>query len=79
MRHPLAVGQIGDAERAVQPRISCSPAKLRLLGEYRENRAGLIVHLTALHAEAAEHLAGLDHGSLPMDLTARFVGWARAR
>jgi len=37
------------------------------------------VHLTALHAEAAEHLAGLDHGSLPMDLTARFVGWARAR
>ncbi|MER7419795.1 flavin reductase [Micromonospora peucetia] len=57
----------------------CSPAKLRLLGEYRENRTGLIVHLSTLQAEAADQLAELDHGTRPADLAVRFVDWARAR
>ncbi|WBB65958.1 flavin reductase [Micromonospora sp. WMMD812] len=57
----------------------CSPAKLRLLGEYRHDRAALTVYLATLQAEAAEQLAGLDEGPLPVDLTDRFVAWARAR
>ncbi|MFG2104005.1 flavin reductase [Micromonospora echinaurantiaca] len=57
----------------------CSPAKLRLLGEYRHDRAALTVYLATLQAEAAEHLAALDQGPLPVDLTDRFVSWARPR
>jgi hypothetical protein len=53
----------------------CSAAKLRLLGEYRENRAALLVHLTALRDEAAAHHPGM---STP-DLDDRFVAWARCR
>ncbi|MFG3715778.1 flavin reductase [Micromonospora sp. NPDC047730] len=54
----------------------CSPAKLRLLAEYRTRRAGLLVYLRALKAEAAEQLAELDSGTPPADLDRRFVNWA---
>ncbi|NJP30513.1 flavin reductase [Micromonospora thermarum] len=57
----------------------CSPAKLRLLAEYRNDRATLLVYLATLQAEAAEQLAELDSGTSPADLTERFTGWARAR
>ncbi|MEO3780686.1 flavin reductase [Micromonospora sp. B11E3] len=52
----------------------CSPAKLRLLGEYREDRIGLLRHLAALQAEAAEELAQVVPSA---SLIERFTGWAR--
>ncbi|MER7891966.1 flavin reductase [Micromonospora sp. NPDC094482] len=55
----------------------CSPAKLRLLGEYRHDRAALTVYLATLQAEAAEELAALDQAPPPTDLTSRFLTWAR--
>ncbi|WFE52360.1 flavin reductase [Micromonospora sp. WMMD1155] len=51
----------------------CSPARLSLLGEYRDNRTGLLIYLAALLDEAAGDLPGHD------PLTDRFVTWARAR
>ncbi|MFC3503279.1 flavin reductase [Micromonospora krabiensis] len=57
----------------------CSSAKLRLLGEYRHDRAALTVYLATLQAEASEQLAGLDDGPPPGDLADRFVAWARPR
>ncbi|MFI5488718.1 flavin reductase [Micromonospora echinaurantiaca] len=57
----------------------CSPAKLRLLGEYRHDRAALLVYLATLQAEAAGQLAALDRHAQPVDLSERFTGWARAR
>ncbi|WP_433311721.1 flavin reductase [Micromonospora sp. CA-269861] len=51
----------------------CSPARLSLLGEYRENRIGLLIYLAALLYEASGDLAGHD------GLTDRFLTWARAR
>ncbi|WP_428963492.1 flavin reductase [Micromonospora fluostatini] len=57
----------------------CSAAKLRLLGEYRSDRAALTSHLAALQVEAAEHLAQLDGDVPPVDLTERFVGWTHPR
>ncbi|MCX4389250.1 flavin reductase [Micromonospora peucetia] len=57
----------------------CSPAKLALLGEYRNDRAALRVHLAALQAEAAAHLATLDGGTPPVGLAERFTGWTHAR
>lgn len=57
----------------------CSPAKLRLLGEYRNDRTALLVYLATLQAEAAEQLAELNSGTPPERLTERFTGWARAR
>ncbi|MGC4863924.1 flavin reductase [Micromonospora sp. DT53] len=51
----------------------CSPARLALLGEYREDRIGLLVYLATLLYEAAGDLAGHDR------LTDRFLTWARAR
>ncbi|MEV0429780.1 flavin reductase [Micromonospora sp. NPDC050495] len=57
----------------------CSPAKLRLLGEYREARTDLLIYLAVCAAEAAEQLAG-HHGDVPpAALYDRFVGWARPR
>ena len=57
----------------------CSPAKLRLLAEYRQDRTALLVYLATLQVEAAEQLAELD-GSMPPDnLAERFTAWARAR
>ncbi|MFI6261379.1 flavin reductase [Micromonospora sp. NPDC051006] len=55
----------------------CSPAKLRLLGEYRHDRAALTVYLATLQAEAAEELAALDQAPAPTDLTNRFLTWTR--
>ncbi|WP_327041697.1 flavin reductase [Micromonospora ureilytica] len=51
----------------------CSPARLALLGEYREDRIGLLIYLATLLYEAAGDLAGNDR------LTDRFITWARAR
>ncbi|WP_240639126.1 flavin reductase [Micromonospora ureilytica] len=51
----------------------CSPARLALLGEYREDRIGLLVYLATLLYEATGDLAGHDR------LTDRFITWARAR
>ncbi|QGN49591.1 flavin reductase [Micromonospora sp. WMMD558] len=56
----------------------CSPAKLRLLGEYRDDRTALLVYLAMLQTEAAEQLAELD-STPPANLTERFIAWARAR
>ncbi|MFI0792538.1 flavin reductase [Micromonospora rubida] len=52
----------------------CSPAKLRLLGEYRENRVGLLLHLATLQVEAARELAEVVPS---VRLAERFTGWAR--
>ncbi|KAB1128514.1 flavin reductase [Micromonospora sp. NPDC049060] len=57
----------------------CSPAKLRLLGEYRHDRAALTVHLATLQVEAAAQLVALDPGVSPAQLADRFVSWARPR
>ncbi|MEW2379285.1 flavin reductase [Micromonospora sp. NPDC047812] len=57
----------------------CSAAKLRLLGEYRHDRAALTVHLATLQAEAAAQLATLDPGVSPARLADRFLSWARPR
>ncbi|MER5332684.1 flavin reductase [Micromonospora sp. NPDC002717] len=57
----------------------CSAAKLRLLAEYRTDRAALLVHLATLQAEAGEQLAASERAPAPGDLTERFTGWARAR
>ncbi|MEU4475276.1 flavin reductase [Micromonospora sp. NPDC023888] len=51
----------------------CSPARLALLGEYREDRIGLLVYLATLLDEAAGDIEGRDR------LTDRFLTWARAR
>lgn len=53
----------------------CSAAKLRLLGEYRNDRLALTVYLATLQAEAGEHLTEVD----PARLTERFLAWTRAR
>ncbi|SCF15818.1 hypothetical protein GA0070607_6258 [Micromonospora coriariae] len=57
----------------------CSPAKVRLLAEYRTDRAALLTHLAALGVEAARDLAGLGPDTPPTDLVERFTGWASAR
>ncbi|MGC5029306.1 flavin reductase [Micromonospora sp. DT229] len=54
----------------------CSAAKLRLLGRYREDRAGLLTHLAALHEEAAAELGDVISAVILLD---RFVSWARVR
>ncbi|WP_245722266.1 flavin reductase [Micromonospora matsumotoense] len=57
----------------------CSPARLALLGEYREDRTALLFYLGTLLGEAMSDLATLHDGVTPPDLTARIVTWARAR
>ncbi|MER7458600.1 flavin reductase [Micromonospora sp. NPDC126480] len=57
----------------------CSPAKLRLLGEYRNDRTALLVYLATCQEEAARQLAGLGDVPPPGCLAERFTGWARAR
>ncbi|MFE9652503.1 flavin reductase [Micromonospora sp. NPDC006431] len=54
----------------------CSPARLALLGEYRENRTGLLIYLSTLMHEAMTDLTGQLP---PQRLTDRFLTWARAR
>ncbi|GLZ60311.1 flavin reductase [Micromonospora sp. NBRC 107095] len=54
----------------------CSPARLALLGEYREDRINLLIYLATVHHEAAGDLASqVDHDRL----RDRFLTWARAR
>ncbi|SBT52075.1 flavin reductase [Micromonospora narathiwatensis] len=57
----------------------CSPAKLRLLGEYRNDRAALTIYLAVLQAEAAEQFAELKSDVSPARLRDRFLGWASPR
>jgi hypothetical protein len=54
----------------------CGAAKLRLLGEYRDDRAALLVHLAALYAQAS---AELGDPTSAVGLFDRFVSWARVR
>ncbi|MEV0809513.1 flavin reductase [Micromonospora sp. NPDC050200] len=56
----------------------CQPARLALLVEYRDDRTGLLVYLGGLMAEATDQLAQL-HPQTRLDLTERFLAWARAR
>ncbi|WP_405432741.1 flavin reductase [Micromonospora sp. NBC_00617] len=57
----------------------CSAAKLRLLGEYREDRPGLLSHLATVQQQAETDLTALNPDVALPDLTPRFVGWAQAR
>ncbi|MEU8263255.1 flavin reductase [Micromonospora sp. NPDC048999] len=57
----------------------CSAAKLRLLAEYRGQRANLLIYLATLQAEAAVQLADLGGGTALAGLHDRFLGWARPR
>ncbi|WCN78624.1 flavin reductase [Micromonospora sp. LH3U1] len=57
----------------------CSAAKLRLLGEYREDRPGLLIHLAEVQKAAEVDLTTLNPDVVLPDLTPRFVGWAEAR
>ncbi|MBM7078445.1 flavin reductase [Micromonospora sp. WMMD734] len=57
----------------------CSPARLALLGEYREDRTALLVYLGLLLGEAMDDLASLHDGVAPPGLTDRIVTWARSR
>ncbi|MFY1578087.1 flavin reductase [Verrucosispora sp. WMMD703] len=54
----------------------CSPARLALLGEYRENRTGLLIYLGTMMYDAAGDLTG-QHS--PGVLADRFLTWARPR
>ncbi|MFF0154476.1 flavin reductase [Micromonospora sp. NPDC005203] len=54
----------------------CSPARLALLGEYREDRIGLLIYLATLLCEATEDLPGQ---AVDDRLGDRFLTWARAR
>ncbi|GAB3853778.1 hypothetical protein GCM10029963_45620 [Micromonospora andamanensis] len=53
----------------------CSPAKLRLLAEYKGNMPSLMVYLVTLREEAAEDLAELDSGERPANMHTRFTAW----
>lgn len=57
----------------------CSPARLALLGEYRENRTNLLIYLGTLMHEAMTDLAALHGRDAPEGLAERFLSWARAR
>ncbi|MEU5941580.1 flavin reductase [Micromonospora sp. NPDC047548] len=57
----------------------CSPARLALLGEYRENRTGLLIYLGTLMHEAMTDLAVLNGQDAPEVLADRFLTWARTR
>ncbi|MCX4474701.1 flavin reductase [Micromonospora sp. NBC_01655] len=57
----------------------CGMARLSLLTEYRGNRTALLIYLATLKVEAATQLAALTPGAPPIDLTDRFLSWARAR
>ncbi|MFI2712888.1 flavin reductase [Micromonospora sp. NPDC018662] len=57
----------------------CSPARLALLGEYREDRVALLIHLGTLLCEATADLTAGRDGATPQGLAERFIMWARAR
>ncbi|TDC79550.1 flavin reductase [Micromonospora sp. KC606] len=56
----------------------CQPARLSLLIEYREDRIALMVYLAQQMTEAHHQLAQLNPDRR-VDLTDRFLTWARAR
>ncbi|MGW4153417.1 flavin reductase [Micromonospora chersina] len=57
----------------------CSPARLALLGQYREDRIALLIYLGTLLCEATADLADAHGRNTPQRLTDRFITWARAR
>ncbi|WP_255510065.1 flavin reductase [Micromonospora sp. AP08] len=57
----------------------CSPARLALLGEYREDRIALLVYLGTLLCEATADLTDAHGRNAPQRLADRFLTWARAR
>ncbi|MFC0033584.1 flavin reductase [Micromonospora chaiyaphumensis] len=57
----------------------CSPGRLALLAEYREDRLALLVYLGTLLCEATADLADAHGRNAPQRLADRFVTWARAR
>ncbi|GHJ05700.1 hypothetical protein TPA0907_00670 [Micromonospora humidisoli] len=54
----------------------CGEAKLALLATYADDRPRLLTLLAGWKAEAEDHLASLD-GGRPVDVTDRFLTWAR--
>nr|WP_145777716.1 flavin reductase [Micromonospora olivasterospora] len=56
----------------------CQPARLSLLVEYRDDRVALLVYLATLMNEAGDQLAQLT-AQPRVDLTDRFLTWARPR
>ncbi|MDG4788468.1 flavin reductase [Micromonospora sp. WMMD1102] len=54
----------------------CQPARLALLREYEDDVTALLVYLGGQLLEAREQLHQLNPGR-PIDLTARFITWAR--
>ncbi len=56
----------------------CQPARLALLAEYRHDRTALLLFLGALMTEASGQLHQL-HPDRRLDLTERFMSWARGR
>ncbi|MDG4799254.1 flavin reductase [Micromonospora sp. WMMD980] len=57
----------------------CSPARLALLGEFREDRTALLIHLGTLLCEATADLTAGRPDTAPQHLAERFVLWARRR
>jgi hypothetical protein len=50
-----------------------------LLGEYRNDRAALLIYLAATMHTALQDLAELTDQTSPDQLAQRFMGWAKAR
>ncbi|MFC8848810.1 MULTISPECIES: flavin reductase [unclassified Micromonospora] len=57
----------------------CGAARLTLLVEYRGNRTALLIYLATLQEEATAQLTELTPATPPVNLTDRFLSWARAR
>ncbi|TCB97127.1 flavin reductase [Micromonospora zingiberis] len=57
----------------------CSPAKLRLLAEYKDDKPALVIYLVTLREEATAQLAELDSGTSPADLDKRLTDWVPVR
>ncbi len=56
----------------------CQPARLSLLVEYRGDRTALMIYLAQQMTEARGQLRQLNPSNA-LDLTDRFLTWARAR
>ncbi|GAB3843727.1 hypothetical protein GCM10029963_19200 [Micromonospora andamanensis] len=57
----------------------CSPAKLRLLAVYRDDKPALMVHLIELREEAAGQLAESGSDEDAAGLHRRFTDWVPVR
>lgn len=59
----------------------CATARLTLIAEYRNDRAGMTIYLATILQEATADLRRLnpEPGPAPAELYARFVGWTRRR